>query len=115
MYNKYSKREMKKGSYVVRIASMRKVKSKNGNWLFRVDFDTLLDPDNRDCFETITDYIKLTDYNRLLDMQKSFIGLDFTDLSTVIGCEGIVRYNLGYINYVNLAEIAEAENIDINI
>lgn len=109
--NKY----LKRGSYVVKITSMRKIKNRQGNWVFRVDFDTLLDPDNRDCYETFTDYIKITDYNRLLDMQKSFIGLDFTDLSSVIGCQGIIRYNLGYINYVDLQAIANEENIDIDI
>lgn len=109
--NKY----LKRGSYVVRIASMRKIKNRQGNWVLRVDFDTLLDPDNRDCFETFSDYIKLTDYNRLSDLKKSFIDLDYSDLSTVIGCQGIIRYNLGYINYVDLQAIAEEENIDINI
>ena len=104
---------IKSGRYVVEITSMRKITSRKGEKLFKVEFKSLKDSENKPITVDIVDFIKISDIFRLAELKKSFLYLDFDSLDNIVGCQGIIRLNNGYVNYYNLREIAEEENINI--
>lgn len=101
------------GNYVVKIKEMTKFKSKKGEWWYKLGMQSMMGPGNEIVCEEINDYIRITDYKRLLEVQKAFITLDFNSLETIIGCDGLIKYNKGYITYIDVRALAAEENIDI--
>ena len=105
---------IKNGRYVVEITSFRKITARNGEKLFKVEFKTIFDENRNSIKEEIVDFIKITDYFKLAELKQSFLYLDFKSVDNIIGCQGLINVNNGYVNYsYNLREIAEEENINI--